>query len=55
MLASCVRVEMRRTDVTLCVQVEMRDLQQDIATLQSLLREHGDCFQPSSTVPTSHA
>jgi len=36
----------------------MRDLQHDVAKLQSLLREHSDCFPSSSAMPmlqTNHA
>lgn len=36
------------------LEIEMRELQQDITKLQSLLREHSECFLPSSTVHASH-
>ena len=46
---------MRPVLAIFCGQAEMRELQKDIANLQSLLTEHSDCFRPSSTVQTNHA
>jgi len=36
-------------------QIEMHELQQDIAALRSLLDEHSDCFLPSTTVRGNRA